>query len=117
MLHKSKTIYRDLNPTWDEEFDVTVDDLSTPLNVRVRRGFSFSLSLFLSFFLSFSLSEIPCLFCFSTKVFDYDWGMHDDLIGSAVLDLTDFELNKQVSAQSVICSTPAPSIVPVDNLT
>ena len=50
-------------------------------------------------------------------MFDYDWGMHDDLIGSAVLDLTDFELNKQVSAQSVICSTPAPSIVPVDNLT
>jgi len=61
MLHRSKTIYRDLNPTWDEEFDLAIDDLSTPLNVRV---------------------------------FDYDWGMHDDLIGSTVIDLTELELNK-----------------------
>lgn len=34
-VYRSKTIYRDLNPLWDEEFDIFVDDLTTPLNVRV----------------------------------------------------------------------------------
>ena len=61
VIHKSKTIYRDLNPTWDEDFDVTVDDLGTPLQVRV---------------------------------FDYDWGLQDDFLGSALLDLNRLDVNK-----------------------
>lgn len=60
-VYRSKTIYRDLNPLWDEEFDIFIDDLTTPLNVRV---------------------------------FDYDWGMTDDFLGAAALDLTQLTLNR-----------------------
>ena len=35
VIYRSKTIYRDLNPIWEEDFDVHLDDLNTPLHIRV----------------------------------------------------------------------------------
>lgn len=61
MLHKSKTVHRDLNPVWDETFVVPVEDPFQPINV---------------------------------KVFDYDWGLQDDFMGTTKLDLTQVELGR-----------------------
>lgn len=61
LLYKSKTIYRDLNPTWDEVFTLPIED-------------------------PFNLVHI--------KVFDYDWGLQDDFMGSAFLDLTTLDFGK-----------------------
>lgn len=61
LLHKSKTVHRDLNPIWDETFIVPIED---PFQ------------------------------CIQIKVFDYDWGLQDDFMGSAQLDLTMLELSK-----------------------
>ncbi|KAK4014704.1 multiple C2 and transmembrane domain-containing protein isoform X2 [Daphnia magna] len=35
VIHRSKTVYRDLNPIWEEDFYAHVDDLNTPLHIRV----------------------------------------------------------------------------------
>ena len=32
--------------------------------------------------------------CFAWQVFDYDWGLQDDFMGSAVLDLTRLDLGR-----------------------
>ncbi|XP_017839144.1 multiple C2 and transmembrane domain-containing protein isoform X2 [Drosophila busckii] len=61
LLHKSRTIHRELNPVWDEVFIVPVEDPFQPIIV---------------------------------KVFDYDWGLQDDFMGSAKIDLTQLELGK-----------------------
>ncbi|KAL1114806.1 hypothetical protein AAG570_007630, partial [Ranatra chinensis] len=61
LLYKSKTIYRDLNPVWDETFVLPIEDPFLPIHI---------------------------------KVFDYDWGLQDDFMGAAYLDLTKFELGK-----------------------
>ncbi|XP_037928504.1 multiple C2 and transmembrane domain-containing protein-like isoform X1 [Teleopsis dalmanni] len=61
LLHKSRTIHRDLNPIWDEVFTVPIEDPFQSIIV---------------------------------KVFDYDWGLQDDFMGSAKLDLTQLELGK-----------------------
>ncbi|XP_014281344.1 multiple C2 and transmembrane domain-containing protein isoform X3 [Halyomorpha halys] len=61
LLYKSKIIYRDLNPNWEESFMLPIEDPFQPVHI---------------------------------KVFDYDWGLQDDFMGSAYLDLTGFELGK-----------------------
>lgn len=61
LLHKSKTVHRDLNPIWDETFAAPIED-------------------------PFQIIYI--------KVFDYDWGLQDDFMGSAKLDLTAIELGR-----------------------
>ncbi|RZF41506.1 hypothetical protein LSTR_LSTR000220 [Laodelphax striatellus] len=70
MLYKSKTIYRDLNPVWDESFTLPIEDPFNPIHI---------------------------------KVFDYDWGLQDDFMGSAYLDLTTFELGKQNDVTLELC--------------
>ena len=35
MVHKSKTVYKDLNPVWDETFDLVIEDISVPLDLKV----------------------------------------------------------------------------------
>ena len=35
MVYKSKTIYKDLNPFWDENFYITIEDLNLPLELKV----------------------------------------------------------------------------------
>lgn len=61
LLHKSKTVHRDLNPIWDETFSVPIED---PFQV------------------------------IQTKVFDYDWGLQDDFMGAAKIDLTALDLGR-----------------------
>ncbi|XP_039746523.1 multiple C2 and transmembrane domain-containing protein isoform X2 [Pararge aegeria] len=61
LLHKSRIVYRDLNPVWDECFTVPIED---PFQ------------------------------CVQLKVFDYDWGLQDDFMGSCQLDLTALELGR-----------------------
>ncbi|XP_070165332.1 multiple C2 and transmembrane domain-containing protein isoform X7 [Polyergus mexicanus] len=59
LLHKSRTVHRDLNPVWDESVTLPVEDPFQPLTI---------------------------------KVFDYDWGLQDDFMGAAQLDLTQLDL-------------------------
>ncbi|CAB0038912.1 unnamed protein product [Trichogramma brassicae] len=61
LLHKSRTVYRELNPVWDESVTLPIEDPFLPLNF---------------------------------KVFDYDWGLQDDFMGAAPLDLTKLELGQ-----------------------
>ncbi|XP_069158237.1 multiple C2 and transmembrane domain-containing protein isoform X3 [Procambarus clarkii] len=61
LVYKSKTVYKDLNPTWDESFTVAIEDPFEPVMV---------------------------------KVFDYDWGLQDDFMGLASIDLSTLELDK-----------------------
>ncbi|XP_042872234.1 multiple C2 and transmembrane domain-containing protein-like isoform X5 [Penaeus japonicus] len=61
LVYKSKTVYKDLNPTWDESFTIGIEDPFEPVSV---------------------------------KVFDYDWGLQDDFMGLAHIDLTTLELDK-----------------------
>ncbi|XP_076218549.1 multiple C2 and transmembrane domain-containing protein 1 isoform X3 [Aptenodytes patagonicus] len=61
-VFRSKTIYKNLNPVWEEKACILIDNPREPLYI---------------------------------KVFDYDFGLQDDFIGSAFLDLTSLELNRQ----------------------
>lgn len=45
LLHKSKTVHRDLNPVWDETFVVPVEDPFQPINIKVR-GFLINFFIF-----------------------------------------------------------------------
>ncbi|XP_020710174.2 multiple C2 and transmembrane domain-containing protein isoform X3 [Athalia rosae] len=73
LLHKSRTVHRDLNPIWDESVTLPIEDPFKPLTI---------------------------------KVFDYDWGLQDDFMGSALLDLTQLELGH---AQDVILELNDPA--------
>ena len=35
MVYKSKTVYKQLNPVWDEKFDLIIEDVSLPLDIKV----------------------------------------------------------------------------------
>ena len=35
LVHKSKTIYKDLNPFWDEKFTINIEDPFVPLEIKV----------------------------------------------------------------------------------
>ncbi|XP_025152506.1 multiple C2 and transmembrane domain-containing protein isoform X4 [Harpegnathos saltator] len=59
LLHKSRTVHRDLNPVWDESVTLPIEDPFQQLTI---------------------------------KVFDYDWGLQDDFMGAAQLDLTQLDL-------------------------
>lgn len=76
LLHKSKTVHKDLNPVWDETFIVPIED-------------------------PFQLLQI--------KVFDYDWGLQDDFMGSALLDLTTLELSRVTELMIPLEDTTQPS--------
>ena len=34
-IHKTRIIYKNLNPEWDEEFDILIEDMASPLHVSV----------------------------------------------------------------------------------
>ncbi|XP_076286830.1 multiple C2 domain and transmembrane region protein isoform X5 [Lasioglossum baleicum] len=61
LLHKSRTVHRDLNPVWDESVTLPIEDPFQALTI---------------------------------KVFDYDWGLQDDFMGAAQLELTQLELGQ-----------------------
>ncbi|XP_047674026.1 multiple C2 and transmembrane domain-containing protein 1 isoform X3 [Tachysurus fulvidraco] len=60
-VFRSKTIYKNLNPVWDEKVTLLVDSIREPLYV---------------------------------KVFDYDFGLQDDFMGSAYLYLESLEQHR-----------------------
>ena len=35
IVYKSKTVYKDLNPFWDEKFELTIEDISVPMDIKV----------------------------------------------------------------------------------
>jgi len=35
LVYKSKTVFKDLNPFWDESFVAVIEDISTPLEIKV----------------------------------------------------------------------------------
>lgn len=35
LLYKSKTLYRDLNPIWDETFTIPIEDAFVPVHIKV----------------------------------------------------------------------------------
>ncbi|XP_043290084.1 multiple C2 and transmembrane domain-containing protein isoform X3 [Venturia canescens] len=59
LLHKSRTVHRELNPIWDESVTLPIEDPFQALNI---------------------------------KVFDYDWGLQDDFMGAAQLELVQLDL-------------------------
>ncbi|XP_057330177.1 multiple C2 and transmembrane domain-containing protein isoform X1 [Microplitis mediator] len=61
LLHKSRTVHRELNPVWDESVTLPIEDPFQPLSI---------------------------------KVYDYDWGLQDDFMGAANLDLTVLDLGQ-----------------------
>ncbi|XP_030622951.1 multiple C2 and transmembrane domain-containing protein 1 [Chanos chanos] len=62
-VFRSKIVYRNLNPVWDERVSLLVDSLQEPLYV---------------------------------KVFDYDFGLQDDFMGSAYLHLESLEHHRML---------------------
>ncbi|XP_031618309.1 multiple C2 and transmembrane domain-containing protein [Contarinia nasturtii] len=76
LLHKSKTVHKDLNPIWDETFIVPIEDPFQSIQI---------------------------------KVFDYDWGLQDDFMGSALLDLTTLELSHVTELMIPLEDTTQPS--------
>lgn len=81
LLHKSKTVHKDLNPVWDETFIVAIEDPFQSIQI---------------------------------KVFDYDWGLQDDFMGSALLDLTTLELSRVTELMVPLedSARPAPNVAP-----
>lgn len=73
LLYKSRTVHRDLNPVWQEQFTVPIEDPFQPIHI---------------------------------KVFDYDWGLQDDFMGSAKLEMAQLELGL---TQSVALKLEDPS--------
>ncbi|KAB1281844.1 Multiple C2 and transmembrane domain-containing protein 1 [Camelus dromedarius] len=65
-VFRSKIIHKNLNPVWEEKACILVDHLREPLYIKVSH----------------------------LLVFDYDFGLQDDFMGSAFLDLTQLELNR-----------------------
>uniref|UniRef100_A0A4W3JC64 Multiple C2 and transmembrane domain containing 1 n=1 Tax=Callorhinchus milii TaxID=7868 RepID=A0A4W3JC64_CALMI len=60
-VFRSKTIHKNLNPVWNEETTLLIENIAEPLYV---------------------------------KVYDYDFGLQDDFMGSAYLDLSKLELKR-----------------------
>ncbi|KAI5710196.1 hypothetical protein M8J75_006559 [Diaphorina citri] len=75
LLYKSKTVYRDLNPSWDETFTLPIEDPFEPVQCKV-------------------MPETTSGLVVELQVFDYDWGLQDDFMGSASIDLTTLELGR-----------------------
>ncbi|XP_069081588.1 multiple C2 and transmembrane domain-containing protein 1 isoform X3 [Pleurodeles waltl] len=60
-VFRSKTRHKNLNPIWEENVSLLIDQLKEPLYI---------------------------------KVFDYDFGLQDDFMGSAILDLATLDLER-----------------------
>uniref|UniRef100_A0AAR2JM28 Multiple C2 and transmembrane domain-containing protein 1 n=1 Tax=Pygocentrus nattereri TaxID=42514 RepID=A0AAR2JM28_PYGNA len=74
-VFRSKVIYKNLNPVWDERFCLPIDNLHEPLYI---------------------------------KVFDYDFGCHDDFMGSAYLYLDSLELRRFLDVRLDLLDSQCP---------
>lgn len=110
----SKISYHKETVTWQEMFVFKIHTLLLRIHKDLTANF-----LFFPFFgfLSSCISDhnwrkacvfwFCCLFwpserLFVFQVFDYDWGLQDDFMGSAFLDLTKFELGKWVQFENFV---------------
>ncbi|KAG5898682.1 hypothetical protein JTB14_030632 [Gonioctena quinquepunctata] len=75
LVYKSRTVYRDLNPVWDESFTIPIEDPFIPISI---------------------------------KVFDYDWGLQDDFMGSAILDLATLDLARPIDLSLALQDSSRP---------
>lgn len=88
LLYKSKTVHKDLNPSFDEVFTVPIEDPFQPVNIKVNLNFRYCIKIR-------SHSKLLNRFSlFNLQVFDYDWGLQDDFMGATKLTLTQLELNQ-----------------------
>lgn len=88
LLHKSKTVHKDLNPVWDETFVVAIEDPFQSMIEIHEQPWTIIVIIWACHFYFFFQIDIQI------KVFDYDWGLQDDFMGSASLDLTTLELSR-----------------------
>lgn len=47
LLHKSRTVHRELNPVWDESVTLPIEDPFQPLNIKVNAKEKKNISLFI----------------------------------------------------------------------
>ncbi|GAB6031200.1 hypothetical protein CHUAL_009020 [Chamberlinius hualienensis] len=84
LVHKSKTVSKNLNPEWNERFTVALEDA----------------------FQNFVI-----------KVFDHDWGLQDDFMGSAVVDLASLEIYTPTEMALPLTEPGKPETMGLINLT
>lgn len=92
-VFRSKTIHKNLNPVWDEKMTLILDSLSEPLYVKVKTQTQETHTHTQSFSISI-LNEQKSqwrFFVAPLQVFDYDFGLQDDFMGSAYLYLESLE--------------------------
>lgn len=90
-VFRSKTIHKNLNPVWDQKITLIVDSLSEPLYVKVRT--TTGVSVVAGGCWSQQVCAVP-------QVFDYDFGLQDDFMGSAYLHLESLEQQRYVGRVS-----------------
>lgn len=81
LVYKSRTVYRDLNPTWDESFTVPIEDAFVPVQIKV---FDYDWGLQVTNRIE------PAL----TYLLDLIIRLQDDFMGACQLDLTSLELGR-----------------------
>lgn len=87
-FYKSKVVYKDLNPTWNETFSLPVKDLSQKMYIKVIFMPSFIITLITADHAN-GLPFIPDV----NQVYDRDLTT-DDFMGSASVTLSDLVMDK-----------------------
>ncbi|VDP06460.1 unnamed protein product, partial [Soboliphyme baturini] len=74
LVYRSRTIFQNLNPYWNERFTFLIDDISCPLDI----------------------------LCFPAKVYDYDRFAADDYMGGASLYLDQLDQRKSIDMKVLL---------------
>lgn len=97
-VFRSRTIHKNLNPVWDQKTTLIIDSLSEPLYVKVRA----TTEVFhCCRWTQGSLGVCVGVCVVPLQVFDYDFGLQDDFMGSAYLQLDSLEQQRYASLASL----------------